>query len=106
MKLMFLLLEYQICTSSSTVKFLITEPSDTRTYIIFPLYMIYEDNKNSYYDDMITKYFSKFHFFQFETLTYPQYFEKYFIIPLRPLISQSIFHDDFKNYIVKYLKKI
>ena len=59
MEFMFLLLEHQICTSSAIVKFLTTEPPSTRTYTILPSYMIYEDNKNPYYNNTITKYMSR-----------------------------------------------
>ena len=44
MELMFLLLGHQICTSSATVKFLITEPSATRTYTILLAYIIYDND--------------------------------------------------------------
>ena len=61
-ELIFLLLGYQISTSSFTVKFLTTEPSDTRTYTIFLSYIIHKDDENPYFDDAITKYFSRPHF--------------------------------------------
>ncbi len=70
MKLIFLLLEYQICISSFTIKFLITKPFNIRTYIIFLLFMIYKDNENSYYNNTIIKYFFRLHFLQFEIFTY------------------------------------
>jgi len=59
MKLMFLLLEHQICSSSTTVKFFTTKPSSIRTYTVLLSYMINENDNNPYYDDTITKYFSK-----------------------------------------------
>src|ERR1044072_331428 len=70
MELMFLLLGHTICNSSATVKFLTTEPPNTRTRTILPAHMIEEDDENPYYDDTITKYILRLHIPEFENLTY------------------------------------
>ncbi len=98
---MFLLLGYTICNSSTTVKFLTTKPSSIRTCVVLPIYMIDDDDENPYYDDAITKYMSHPSFFEFENLTYPQYFEKYLILPSQPLISCQIYRDHLNNYVIK-----
>ncbi|CAB4412311.1 unnamed protein product [Rhizophagus irregularis] len=107
MELMFLLLGHQICNSSATVKFLTTEPPQTRNRTIIPIYMIEEDDENPYYDDNIMKYMSRPHLPEFNNLTYPQYFEKYSITPSSPTsTSRQIYRDNLGNYIVKRSKEI
>src|ERR1044072_9365508 len=69
MELMFLLLGHTICNSSTTIKFLTTEPLNTRTRTILPAHMIEKDDKNPYYDDTITKYISRPYTLEFENLT-------------------------------------
>ncbi|CAG8641821.1 2677_t:CDS:2, partial [Gigaspora rosea] len=56
MEFMFLLLGYQICNSSITMKFLTTDLPPTRTRSVLPTYMIDEDDENPYYNDTIMKY--------------------------------------------------
>src|SRR5215216_4319983 len=58
-ELMFLLLGYQICNSSATVKFLTTDPPNLRTRVILLVHMIDKTDDNPYYDDNITKYMSR-----------------------------------------------
>jgi len=107
MELMFLLLEHTICNSFAIVKFLTTEPLNTRTCTILPAYMIEEDDKNPYYDNTITKYMSRPHTPEFENLTYPQYFERYSISPSQPITrSRPIHRDDLNNYVIKRSKDI
>ncbi|CAI2183528.1 10167_t:CDS:2 [Funneliformis geosporum] len=40
---------------------------------------------------------------EFDLLTYSQYFKRYLISPSRPLINQSIFHDQLNNYVKLHL---
>ena len=53
---MFLLLDHIIYNSFTTIKFLITDPSNIRTYIILLVYLIEEDNENLFYNNTIIKY--------------------------------------------------
>jgi len=107
MELMFLLLGHQICNSSATVKFLITELPATRSCAILPIYMIDEDDENLYYDDTIMKYMSRPHLSEFDNLTYSQYFERYSITPSPPAaISRPVYRDELHNYAVKRSKEI
>ncbi|EXX69470.1 PIF1-like helicase domain-containing protein [Rhizophagus irregularis DAOM 181602=DAOM 197198] len=107
MELMFLLLGHTICNSSATVKFITTEPPPTRSRTILPIYMLEEEDTNPFYDDTIMKYMSRPHLPEFETLTYPQYFEKYSITPSRPVASRrTVYQDDLRNYVVKRTKEI
>ena len=53
---MFLLLKHQICSSSVTVKFLITELPNIRTHTILSAHMIDKNNEYPYYDNTIIKY--------------------------------------------------
>src|ERR1043165_1266603 len=105
MELMFLLLGHTICNSSSTVKFITTEPLLIRSRAILPIYMIDEDNDNPYYDDTIIKYMSCPNLLKFEYLTYPQYFERYSIIPLSSTTTRKhIYQDNLQNYVIKRSK--
>ena len=107
MELMFLLLGHTICNSSSTVKFITTEPPPTRSRAILPIYMIDEDDDNPYYDDTIMKYMSRPNLPEFEYLTYPQYFERYSITPSSPTTTRRhIYQDNLQNYVVKRSKEI
>ena len=106
MELMFLLLGHSICDSSATVKYMTTEPPTTRARVILPIYMLEEDDDNLYYDDTIMKYMSRPHSPEFETLTYPQYFERYSVTPSHPTTSRPIYQDDLHNYVVKCAKEI
>ncbi|CAG8761149.1 23442_t:CDS:2, partial [Gigaspora rosea] len=62
-------------------KFLTTEPSLTRSCAVLPVFIIKEDDENPYYDDTVMKYMFCPYDPDFENLIYPQYFEKYSIIP-------------------------
>ncbi len=68
--------------------------------------MLEEDNDNPYYDNTIIKYIFQPHLLEFENLIYPQYFERYFITPSRPITSRSVYQDDLNNYVVKRTKEI
>ncbi|CAG8534965.1 12161_t:CDS:2 [Rhizophagus irregularis] len=69
--------------------------------------MLEEEDTNPFYDDTIMKYMSRPHLPEFETLTYPQYFEKYSITPSRPVASRrTVYQDDLRNYVVKRTKEI
>ena len=57
----FLLLSHTICNSSATVKFLTTDPPNTRTRTVLPAHLIEKDDENSFYDNTIMKYMARPH---------------------------------------------
>ncbi|PKY12567.1 hypothetical protein RhiirB3_518103 [Rhizophagus irregularis] len=100
---MCLLLGHDICSSSVTVKFLMTDPPATRTRTILPVYMIDDDDDNPY---TIMKYMARPHLQEFENLTYFQYFQRYLITPSPPATTRQAFRDDLNNYVFKRSKEI
>ena len=68
MELIFLLLDHTICNSSTTVKFLTTDPPTTRTRTVLPAHLIEEDDENPFYDDTVMKYMSRLIFLNSTTL--------------------------------------
>ncbi|CAJ0875986.1 5472_t:CDS:2 [Entrophospora sp. SA101] len=82
MELMILLLQYSITRSSTSIQYLPSAPSELRIRSVKPIHMQIEeqqddDEEKPYFDDAIDKYFDRPSNELFESLTYPEYFQRF-----------------------------
>ncbi|CAG8808968.1 44285_t:CDS:2, partial [Gigaspora margarita] len=74
-------------------------------YLLLPVFIIEEDDKNLYYDDIVIKYMSHPYGLDFENLTYSQYFKKYLIIPSPLALTQYREPYFYQQLLLKVLSK-
>src|SRR4051794_29010302 len=100
MEAMFLILGEVICNSSIQVKYLNTDPPSVRSKAVLPIYLLINEDDDSYFKDSIEKYMSRPIEPIFDQITYPEYFEKYVIQKSRPANTRrNTYQDQLGNYI-------
>ncbi|CAG8597867.1 3919_t:CDS:1 [Ambispora leptoticha] len=87
MEQMMLLLGKHICHSSIDVLYLPTNPPETRSHTVLPIYMINNNESNPYWSDMIEKYFARPTTPEFNQLTYPDYWKCYKVIQTKNILK-------------------
>jgi hypothetical protein len=107
MEAMFLILGELICNSSIQVKYLVTDPSNSRSKAVLPIHLISDEEEDPYFKDPIEKYMNRPTDETFDQITYPEYFEQYIIQNNRPVNTRrNIYQDQLGNYILKRTKPI
>jgi len=100
MEIMFMILGEPICNSSNAVRFLTTDPPNTRTRTIMPVAQILQNEEDPYYKDTIEKYFARPQVPTFDRLTYEQYYRKFDVNSSAPRSrTQITFPDLLGNWI-------
>ena len=95
MEIMFMILGEPICNSSIAVRFLTTDPPNTRTRTIMPVAQILQNEEDPYYKDTIEKYFARPQVPTFDRLTYEQYYRKFDVNSSTPRSRTQITFPDF-----------
>ncbi|CAG8709384.1 18839_t:CDS:2 [Gigaspora rosea] len=85
-----------------TFQYLTTDPPNTRSKAVLPLYMINSFDEDPYWNDKIEKYFARLLDSIFDKITYKTYFETYDIkLSLLNTSNRTIYHDTLGNYVIK-----
>ncbi|GES98086.1 DNA helicase Pif1, ATP-dependent [Rhizophagus clarus] len=104
MELMLLLMGKKVSRCTIAVDFLPTSPPGFRLKAVKPAWMIIEqEDTDPYYENAIEKYFERPDGYEFDILTYPEYFRKYKIAS--QLNRNQLHWNDKKNRIIIKRKK-
>jgi len=102
MEIMFMILGEPICNSSIAVRFLTTDPPDTRTRTIMPVALVLQNEAEPYYKDTIEKYFARPRISLFECLTYEQYYRKFDVSTTPPRSrTRTLYQDLLGNWVMQ-----
>jgi hypothetical protein len=108
MEAMFLLLGETICNSSIQVKFLNTDPPNSRSKAVLPIHLMSTDEDDDpYFKDPVEKYMNRPTDNIFNDINYPTYFEKFIIQKARPTNTRrNIYQDQLGNYVIERTRPI